>query len=126
MTSVQGPGSVQTIQQVDVSGLDLETAMLAVQSNRANVLEDQLKDQMKAVQAKNEQIATINKYMTVLQGALSTAPGGAGTETKVPLTSQQRQEVVEACKALGIDVPDELGGKGQWEVTLKDGSKVLV
>jgi len=49
-----------------IQSMDLETAMLAVQSNRANLLETQLKDQIASVQAKNEQISKLNALMGTL------------------------------------------------------------
>ena len=55
--NVNGAGAVTPL---NIQGMDLETALLAVQSQRANLLEDQLKGQIEAVQKKNAQIAQLN------------------------------------------------------------------
>ncbi|UKS28534.1 hypothetical protein LOZ80_06270 [Paenibacillus sp. HWE-109] len=45
---------------VNVSNMDLEAAMQAVQSNRAALLETQLKEQMDSIKKRNEDIAGLN------------------------------------------------------------------
>ncbi|HZY20504.1 MAG TPA: hypothetical protein VFE82_18690 [Ramlibacter sp.] len=59
---------VAGITTINIQGMDLETALLAVQTNRANVLETQLMEQMKAVQEKNETIAKLNLALGQLSG----------------------------------------------------------
>jgi hypothetical protein len=49
-----------SVGSMNIQGMDLETAMMAVQTNRANLLEAQLKDQIASVQAKNDQVAKFN------------------------------------------------------------------
>ena len=51
---------------VDISSLDVETALMAVQSRRAALLEDQLKSQLDTVQARNDQIAKLNDALAAL------------------------------------------------------------
>jgi hypothetical protein len=58
MSTISGLGAVQG---TSIQGLDLESALMAVQSNRANLLEAQLKDQIAGVQAKNDQISRLNQ-----------------------------------------------------------------
>ena len=68
---------------LDIKGMDLETAMMAVQSNRANLLEDQLKSQISQVQAKNEQISRLNDAMGLLTKLQSSIPSGANAGDKL-------------------------------------------
>jgi hypothetical protein len=58
--------------------MDLETAMMVVQSNRANLLESQLKDQIGAVQARNDQINRLNQALA----ALNKAAAGFSSDAK--------------------------------------------
>lgn len=64
-------------------GMDLETAMLAVQSKRANMLESQLKDQIEVVKAKNTHMSKLNEVMSAFNTVLAKAPNGVTTATKV-------------------------------------------
>lgn len=48
------------IQPIDIQGMDLESALQAVQSQRAQLLENQLKDQLEGVQQRNQQLADLN------------------------------------------------------------------
>lgn len=42
---------------INTASMDIETALLAVQGKRAELMETQLRDQIAGVQAKNEQIS---------------------------------------------------------------------
>lgn len=58
--------TVTTAAQTNLSsfqGMDLENALLAVQSQRAGLLEDQLKNQIAQVQARNSNIAELNDQL---------------------------------------------------------------
>ncbi|EFI69787.1 hypothetical protein P9436_05630 [Lysinibacillus capsici] len=48
------------IQPIDIQGMDLESALQAVQSQRAQLLENQIKDQLEGVQQRNQQLADLN------------------------------------------------------------------
>lgn len=64
--AVVAPASASSIPSAtsfNIQGMDLETAMMQVQQNRANLLEQQLKDQMQAVQDRNAQIAILNSQL---------------------------------------------------------------
>lgn len=73
----------------NIQGMDLETALLAVQSQRANhLLEDQLKGQIEAVQKKNAQIAQLNTAMAALNGV----KGLYGGESKATMSDTQNKK----------------------------------
>lgn len=69
-----------------IQGMDIETAMMAVQSNRANTLEGQLKDQMSAVQARNNKISQYNTLMGTLNKAAARFPSDAKSDANVKAT----------------------------------------
>ena len=50
-------------------GLDLESMLMAVQVNRANELDEQIKSQMRAVQARNASITALNTQLGALKSA---------------------------------------------------------
>jgi len=62
------------IQPLDIQGMDLETALMAVQSQRTQLLENQLKDQLGAVQQKNQEIADLNSQLTGLNQEKTATP----------------------------------------------------
>ncbi len=59
--------TVTTAAQTNLSslqGMDLENALLAVQSQRAGLLEDQLKNQLEQVQVRNAEISKLNERLS--------------------------------------------------------------
>lgn len=59
--------TVTTAAQTNLSslqGMDLETALMAVQSQRADLLEGQLKNQLEQVQVRNAEISKLNERLT--------------------------------------------------------------
>ncbi|WP_245608624.1 hypothetical protein [Saccharibacillus sacchari] len=68
--AVAAPASASSIgdlSQIDIRSMDLETAMMAVQQNRANLLEQQLKTQIQEVQDRNAQLAILNSQLAEAQ-----------------------------------------------------------
>lgn len=108
--------------QINVSNMDLETAMMAVQSNRANLLEQQLKEQIEGVQARNEQIAKLNQVLNTLNVVAGRFKSDAGKDTPVPNASseekQRYSDVQNAIKNAGLTdgVPST---KGQLEAYIQ-------
>ena len=62
--AVGGAGQVGSI---NLSSMDLETALLAVQSQRSELLESSLRSQMESVNARNQQIADLNNKISANQ-----------------------------------------------------------
>ncbi len=63
MSTVSGAG-VSGISGMDLSSMDLETALLAVQNQRAQLLEDALRQQLDSVNARNAEMAGLNDSIT--------------------------------------------------------------
>jgi TolA-binding protein len=63
MTMVAGSG-MNGINGVDIANLDIETALMVVQSTRSNLLEQSLRQQLDTVQARNNQMADLNNTLS--------------------------------------------------------------
>lgn len=79
MSAISGTGGINT---TNVQSMDLETAMMMVQSQRANLLDGQLKTQMESVQNRNAQIGKLNEALATLNVAAATY-GDAKADTKL-------------------------------------------
>lgn len=75
-----------------IQGMDLETAMMAVQSNRANLLETQLKDQIASVQAKNDKVSSLNTMLGQLNALAAKFKSDASSTTT--LNSQNESSML--------------------------------
>ncbi len=75
--SAINPTAMSGISSADIQNMDLETLMMTVQSNRAQLLEAQLKDQISAVQAKNEKIAKLNTALGLMNAISAKFPSDA-------------------------------------------------
>jgi flagellar capping protein FliD len=121
--NINGAGQIGAI---DVRGMDLESALMAVQSNRANLLESQLKDQISSVQAKNDQISKLNQLLGSLNKAAANVPADAKAGDKVDF-SANATEINAAAESAGVALPAELQmQKPSWEVKLVDGTRIEV
>ncbi|GIP30184.1 hypothetical protein J23TS9_53140 [Paenibacillus sp. J23TS9] len=66
-----GGGTSNAVGQMDISSMDIETALQAVQEQRASLLEQQLNQQISDVQKRNEQIANMNNLLSDINNAKS-------------------------------------------------------
>ncbi len=62
MSTVSGLG-VGNVAGMDLSGMDLETALMTVQTQRSQMLEDALRQQLDSVNGRNAQMAGMNEAM---------------------------------------------------------------
>lgn len=73
-------GSAGGISATNLSNLDIETALMAIQSQRASLLEGQLQTQLETVQNRNANIAQLNEVLNAartLQGYSTSSEAGA-------------------------------------------------
>lgn len=98
-TNASGIGGVTA---VNISGMDLETAMMAVQSQRANLLEGQLKGQMDAIQKRNEEIAKLNQLLAELR---MNRPGDPAAWGALGKDRKAAQDLLASLKATGLTMP---------------------
>lgn len=63
--TISGIG-VANVAPIDLSSMDIETAMMMVQQQRVSLLDSQLKDQIAEVQARNTLVASLNNDLSTL------------------------------------------------------------
>lgn len=113
-----GAGGVTSI---DVSNMDLETALMAVQSERKNLLDQQLQEQIKQVQERNDQIAKLNNVLAAANGVLRYYPSDAKAEDAIPASAQQAvQELKNAISASGVTDLAAPANKGQCDTLIQN------
>lgn len=69
--AVGGSATNNSIGQIDITSMDIETALMAVQQQRTQLLDTQLNNQIQNVQKRNEEIAKKNDTMAEINGALA-------------------------------------------------------
>lgn len=71
--AVGGSATNNSIGQIDITGMDIESALMMVQQQRAQQLDVQLNEQIQAVQKRNETIARWNQLSADLNSVLTGA-----------------------------------------------------
>ncbi|MEO2255760.1 hypothetical protein ABGV43_02300 [Paenibacillus amylolyticus] len=59
--------NISSVTPIDISSMDIETALMMVQSERTKLLDAQLQTQIQEVQNRNQQIAELNSQLQVAQ-----------------------------------------------------------
>ena len=75
--SINGIGGTTSVNMQNIQSMDIETALMMVQSERTKLLDAQLQTQIQEVQNRNDQVAKLN---TVLSGLNSYAAKISGTD----------------------------------------------
>lgn len=111
-----------------IQAMDLESALMAVQSNRAEQLESQLKAQIGSVQAKNDQIAKLNALLGSLNQAAAQFSADAKADTALSSTGfknndyAMEKEINSAAVSAGLTLfPGAAGGRKLDNTTLPGG-----
>ncbi|KQT50263.1 hypothetical protein DevBK_11745 [Devosia sp. BK] len=84
------------IGNIDIGSMDLETAMMAVQSNRAALLDTQLSEQIKSVQERNTEVSELNADKVALERINSLFEPSKGDDQKVSLATKLGDTTVGA------------------------------
>ena len=110
--------SASSVSQALLSG-DIETALLAVQTNRTQLLDRQLSSQIEAVQQKNEQAAKLNAVMSAINTVMAQYPKDGDSDATIKDWNQDKvvkyeMPLNQALKDAGItDIPSWSVGGGQ-------------
>jgi hypothetical protein len=104
------------VSQIDLQGMGLEEALAAVQSQRTQLLEDQLQSQISAVQARNENVARLN---SVLAG-LYQVKGRFGTSApaNAAVTSKEQSDLSQLYLAAGITGTPKTKGEVDAQINI--------
>jgi len=94
--SIQIQGS-NSVAGMSVQSMDIETVLLAVQNQRATLLEGQLRGQLETVTAKNESIGKANEQLNAKRTELAALEGSYATDeaglAELKLMKEQLQTV---------------------------------
>ena len=106
------------MQPINLQGMDIETALMMVQSQRANLLEGQLTAQMDAVKQRNDQIGKLNDALNALNKASAAFAGDAKADATIPNWDDNKVHSIEiplndALNAAGVTDAGFGPGKGQ-------------
>jgi hypothetical protein len=133
MTTSGGVGGVNVggITSIDISNMDLETALMAVQSQRTQLLDQQIQVQIKEVQARNDKIAALNNVLSALNKATAQFKSDAKPTDTIPGWNQDKINTVEvplndAIKAAGLGDLGFTSRTGQMSDPNKPGGTVLI
>ncbi|MGC3819093.1 filamentous hemagglutinin N-terminal domain-containing protein [Acinetobacter sp. G11] len=110
--STPNMNNIAAISPINVAGMDLESALMAVQTQRANLLESQLRDQIAGVQARNEQIGKFNTTLNSLYALLAIF---STTQKSIQLTAGSNidklfQKLKVDAQSAGINIENLLKG----------------
>jgi len=107
--SIGVSGNQGGVETINVSGVDLETAIMAVQGERAKQMEQQLRDQIQTVQDRNEQIAKLNDAQSKLSEVQADLPDDA--QTNQGINDDQKEILKKAMEEVGLNtkLPENKG-----------------
>nr|WP_306220641.1 hypothetical protein [Cohnella sp. WQ 127256] len=80
----QGTRNTVGVNGQNLQSMDIETALMMVQSERTKLLDAQLKSQIESVQNRNTVIMDLNATLSKMQQLLAMFPSQAASSTKLP------------------------------------------
>jgi hypothetical protein len=89
-------GNASGVVPLNVGSMDLESALMAVQTNRANALEAGLKDQIGMVQKKNEKIAGLNDLLSAMNVAQAKVDAQAKAGDATNISAEDMSAIISA------------------------------
>lgn len=89
-TTVNGTGGMTSINMQNIQSMDIETALMMVQSERTRLLDQQLQAQLTAVQDRNAQIALLNSQLASAKQS-GDADTAAARQAQIDAASNSQQ-----------------------------------
>lgn len=93
---------------MNISSMDIETALMAVQNERVRLLEAQLQDQIMEVQKRNKLVSELNEKLTAVKVNLAELKNAKGPEDKIreleETIDQLKREVDAASNSQQMDM----------------------
>jgi hypothetical protein len=114
--TASGVGGTTSVNMQNIQSMDIETALMMVQSERTKLLDSQLQTQIQEVQNRNEQVANLNDVLSSLN-AVGSKITGTGADATLG-TYVKGEEHAKLINALTTEMKDA----GLTDMTaLKDG-----
>ncbi|MEK8130301.1 hypothetical protein WMW72_20560 [Paenibacillus filicis] len=101
-------GSNPGITPQSLSSMDIETAMLLVQSNRAALMDNQFNDQLNAVKLKTEELAKQNAVLAVIKAELAKISPDAKSTDKISASAELTTALSQANIVASLKVKGDL------------------
>ncbi|WP_256762208.1 hypothetical protein [Cohnella sp. WQ 127256] len=92
--------TIGNISSANIQGMDIESALMAVQAERSKLLESQLKSQIADVQSRNEQVAKLNSVLAGLYQVKGRI--GASAPANTAITSKEQSDLRSLYLAAGL------------------------
>jgi hypothetical protein len=108
-------GNASGVIPLNVGNMDLESALMAVQTNRANALEAGLKDQIAMVQKKNEKIAGLNDLLSAMNVAQAKVDAQAKAGDATNISAADLAAITQAARNAGVSPVPDLATKGKLD-----------
>ena len=96
---------LQGISTAELAGMDIEAMLLAVQSQRANLLEGQLQSQLQDVQNRNLQMGKLNDVLSAARTLSAQIPSDAEGTAALPQGAEWTA-FQSAAAAAGVNISD--------------------
>ena len=107
--SIALSGNQGGVETINVSSVDIETAIIAVQGERAKLMEQQLRDQIKSVQDRNDQLTKLNDAQSKLSEVQADLQADA--QTNQGINDDQKEILKKAMEEVGLNtkLPENKG-----------------
>lgn len=111
MSTAAITGLPENLTTEEIHSMGIETALLAVQYNRATLMEDLLKGQMVALQEKNAQVAKLNTLMAAVNVLIGKFAAGATPTQNLGIDGHpaEKAALVSALAAVGYTAQSLFG-----------------
>ena len=113
--SINAPSANAGVSITQLQTLNLETALMAIQSGRASLLEDQLKNQLNDVNARNSRIAEMNEDLSIMR----TVSSSLGDKSTTLINSEDKKKYESILTKYGID-SSKITNKGELDKAMEN------
>ncbi|WP_410720268.1 hypothetical protein [Brevibacillus sp. SIMBA_076] len=107
--SIALSGNQGGVEMINVNSADIEAAIMAVQGERAKLMEQQLRDQIKSVQDRNDQLTKLNDAQSKLSEVQADLQADA--QTNPGINDDQKEVLRKAMEEVGLNtkLPENKG-----------------
>ncbi|WP_159910923.1 hypothetical protein [Pantoea sp. 18069] len=113
-----GLNNLQQIGRAEIASMDLQTALLTVNSMRIGNLETSLKNQVSEVQERNIQMRDTNDLMSLARSLMAKFATDAQSSDRIP-EGTELDAFTKSAKAMGFDA-GSVGNKGELGAAIEN------